>query len=182
MPFCPDCRAKVSEDTRSYPKCGRRLATGQEVNGRTKTDYDKAIRLNPNYADAYCERGDFYHELTEYDKAVADKASSEQDKAEARAKAIKKSADAAAEKAKKDLAALQKAEADARKKVLAEAEDAQKLATELAGCVVADGHTVQCAMGELRPGKRLRGGAMTREAFETFKKSGAVVKMAKSKG
>jgi len=40
--------------------------------GRTGADYDKAIKLNPDNADAYCERGDFYYELDEYDKAISD--------------------------------------------------------------------------------------------------------------
>jgi hypothetical protein len=40
--------------------------------GRTAADYDKAIKLNPDNADAYCERGDFYYELDEYDKAISD--------------------------------------------------------------------------------------------------------------
>lgn len=115
-----------------------------------------------------------------------DKAKSALDKdraaaAEERAKAIEKAEGANAAKAKKDLAAAEKAEADARKKAVADAEAALKLADELTEYVVAEGSTVQCAMGELSKGKRLRGGAMSREAFEVFKKSGAIVKKAKPK-
>lgn len=40
--------------------------------GRTAADYDKLIELDPNNADAYCERGDFYYETDEYDKAIVD--------------------------------------------------------------------------------------------------------------
>jgi hypothetical protein len=40
--------------------------------GKTTADYDKAIKLNPDNADAYCERGDFYYESNEYDKAISD--------------------------------------------------------------------------------------------------------------
>jgi tetratricopeptide (TPR) repeat protein len=72
MSFCPDCGAKVARDNRFCPKCGFRLGTGQETNGGRKTDYDRAVHLNPNCADAYCKRGDFYYEATEYVKALAD--------------------------------------------------------------------------------------------------------------
>ena len=89
---------------------------------------------------------------------------------------------AAEDKATKDEAERQrKAGIQAVKKVIDDVTAQDKLATEMAGYMVAEGHTVQCALGELRPGKRLRGGAMTKEAFDTFKESGAVVKMAKSK-
>lgn len=40
--------------------------------GRTTADYDKLIELDPDNADAYCERGDFYYEAGEYDKAAID--------------------------------------------------------------------------------------------------------------
>jgi len=36
MPFCPDCRTEVSEDTRFCPECGRPLATGQVPKGTSK--------------------------------------------------------------------------------------------------------------------------------------------------
>jgi tetratricopeptide (TPR) repeat protein len=72
MKYCPQCGTKLEENMKFCPECGRRLAANREVNGRTIADYDKAIRLNPNCADAYCERGDFYYEMAEYSKAVAD--------------------------------------------------------------------------------------------------------------
>ena len=40
--------------------------------GRTAADYDKLVELDPNNADAYYERGDFYYETDEYNKAIAD--------------------------------------------------------------------------------------------------------------
>ena len=40
--------------------------------GRTMADYDKLIELDPDNADAYYERGDFYYEMDEYNKAIAD--------------------------------------------------------------------------------------------------------------
>jgi len=40
--------------------------------GRTMADYDKLIELDPDNADAYYERGDFYYETDEYNKAIAD--------------------------------------------------------------------------------------------------------------
>ena len=116
-----------------------------------------------------------------YDKAKAAIASDESAEAEATAKAREKSQGEAAAKAKKDLADQEKADAEARKKAVADAEAKQKLADELNEHVVAKGHTVQCGMGELSVGKRLRGGAMDREAFETHKKNGALVKKAKPK-
>lgn len=44
----------------------------RDEHDRTMADYDKAIELNPDNADAYCERGDFYYEAGEYDKAAID--------------------------------------------------------------------------------------------------------------
>jgi tetratricopeptide (TPR) repeat protein len=35
-------------------------------------DYTKAIELDSNYADAYCNRGSVYNTLQQYEKAVAD--------------------------------------------------------------------------------------------------------------
>jgi len=40
--------------------------------GRTMADYDKLIELDPDNANAYYERGDFYYEMDEYNKAIAD--------------------------------------------------------------------------------------------------------------
>ena len=40
--------------------------------GRTMVDYDKLIELDPDNADAYHERGDFYYEMDQYGKAIAD--------------------------------------------------------------------------------------------------------------
>jgi tetratricopeptide (TPR) repeat protein len=39
---------------------------------KTTTDYDKAIELNPDNADAYYKRGDAYAEIGEYGQAIAD--------------------------------------------------------------------------------------------------------------
>lgn len=36
MPFCPDCRTEVSEDTQFCPECGRRLTIGQDAKGMSK--------------------------------------------------------------------------------------------------------------------------------------------------
>jgi tetratricopeptide (TPR) repeat protein len=36
------------------------------------SDYSEAIRVNPNYANAYCGRGIAYYEVKNYDKAVSD--------------------------------------------------------------------------------------------------------------
>jgi tetratricopeptide (TPR) repeat protein len=36
------------------------------------SDYSEAIRLKPDYADAYLNRGSVYHDKKEYDKAVSD--------------------------------------------------------------------------------------------------------------
>jgi tetratricopeptide (TPR) repeat protein len=35
-------------------------------------DYSEAIRLDPNYANAYCGRGIAYYEVENYDKAISD--------------------------------------------------------------------------------------------------------------
>ena len=40
--------------------------------GSTTVDYDTHIELNPDNADAYHERGQFYSEMDEYGKAIAD--------------------------------------------------------------------------------------------------------------
>ena len=40
--------------------------------GRTAADYDKLIKLDPDNAYAYHERGDFYYEMDEYGKAIDD--------------------------------------------------------------------------------------------------------------
>lgn len=44
----------------------------RDEHGRTAADYDKLIELDPDNADAYHERGDFYYETDQYDKAIAD--------------------------------------------------------------------------------------------------------------
>ncbi len=33
-------------------------------------DYNKAIEINPNFADAYCKRGLTYYNLKDYSKAL----------------------------------------------------------------------------------------------------------------
>jgi len=40
--------------------------------GRTMADYNKLIELDPDNANAYYERGDFYYEIDEYGNAIAD--------------------------------------------------------------------------------------------------------------
>ena len=40
--------------------------------GRTAAYYDKLIELDPDNADAYHERGDFYYDTDQYGKAIAD--------------------------------------------------------------------------------------------------------------
>ena len=40
--------------------------------GKTIADFDKLIKLDPNNADAYRERGDFYCEMDKYGEAIAD--------------------------------------------------------------------------------------------------------------
>lgn len=44
----------------------------QDAYGRTTTDYDKAIELSPDNADAYYRRGDANDEMGEYGKAIVD--------------------------------------------------------------------------------------------------------------
>lgn len=44
----------------------------RDEHGRTAADYDKLIELDPDNADAYHERGDFYYEMDQYGKAIAD--------------------------------------------------------------------------------------------------------------
>ena len=44
----------------------------RDEHGRTVADYDKLIELDPDNADAYHERGDFYYGMDEYGKAMAD--------------------------------------------------------------------------------------------------------------
>jgi len=39
--------------------------------GRTPVDYTEAIRLDPNYAEPYHNRGNAYHRKGEYDNAIA---------------------------------------------------------------------------------------------------------------
>jgi Tfp pilus assembly protein PilF len=43
-----------------------------DASGNPIADYNEAIELNPNHADAYYKRGDAYDELGEYEKAIAD--------------------------------------------------------------------------------------------------------------
>jgi tetratricopeptide (TPR) repeat protein len=44
----------------------------RDASGNSIADYNKAIELNPNHADAYYKRGDAYDEMGEYGKALAD--------------------------------------------------------------------------------------------------------------
>ena len=44
----------------------------RDEHGLAAADYDKLIELDPDNADAYHERGDFYYEMDEYGKAIAD--------------------------------------------------------------------------------------------------------------
>jgi len=43
-----------------------------DASGNSIADYNEAIELNPNHADAYYKRGDAYDEMGEYGKAIAD--------------------------------------------------------------------------------------------------------------
>ena len=42
------------------------------MNNQTIHELDEAIRLNPENATAYLNRGDAYNETGDYDKAIAD--------------------------------------------------------------------------------------------------------------
>ena len=48
------------------------LFTEQNLNRKALTAYDRAIRLNPDYAEAYNNRGAAKNELDLYDEAIAD--------------------------------------------------------------------------------------------------------------
>lgn len=51
---------------------GVRWYKARKRESKAVSDYDKAVELDPNNADAYCERADFYYEMDEYNKAIAD--------------------------------------------------------------------------------------------------------------
>jgi len=44
----------------------------RDEHGRTAADYDRLVELDPDNADAYHERGDFYYDTDQYGKAIAD--------------------------------------------------------------------------------------------------------------
>jgi len=51
MPFCPDCRTEVSEDTRFCPECGCQLPIGQDAQEGSKKRLAKSVtkQLRPMY-------------------------------------------------------------------------------------------------------------------------------------
>ena len=48
------------------------IASFENKGAFDRSDYNKALELNPNYADAYFNRGVAYGEKGDYDRAIAD--------------------------------------------------------------------------------------------------------------
>ena len=88
MLICPKCRIDYEEGKKFCRECGSALVerpsettatpspTGIPANSgqyeRAIEDYNKAIELNPNFANAYKCHGDAYYLLEQYERAIED--------------------------------------------------------------------------------------------------------------
>ena len=69
---CPICGAKNSRDATTCVSCDAPFELRQAEGQITIEDYDEAIRLNPNEAEAYFNRGNAYHNLNKKKRAIED--------------------------------------------------------------------------------------------------------------
>jgi len=69
---CPICGAKNSRDATTCASCGTPFELRQAEGQIAIEDYDEAIRLNPNDAEAYFNRGNAYYSLNKKKRAIED--------------------------------------------------------------------------------------------------------------
>ena len=69
---CPICGAKNSRDATTCASCGTPFELRQAEGQIAIEDYDEAIRVNPNDAVAYFNRGNAYHSLNKKKRAIED--------------------------------------------------------------------------------------------------------------
>jgi tetratricopeptide (TPR) repeat protein len=69
---CPICGAKNSQDATTCASCDAPFELRQVEGQIAIEDYDEAIRLNPNDAEAYFNRGNAYHNLNKKKRAIED--------------------------------------------------------------------------------------------------------------
>ena len=69
---CPSCGTKNPKDATICVSCGEPFELRQAESPKAIKDYDEAIRLNPQSAEAYYKRGGVYHSLGQLERAIED--------------------------------------------------------------------------------------------------------------
>ena len=69
---CPSCGTKNPKDATTCASCGAPFELRQAESREAIKDYDEAIRLNPQSAEAYYKRGFFYQNLGQGERAIED--------------------------------------------------------------------------------------------------------------
>ena len=69
---CPICGAKNSQDATTCASCDAPFDLRQAEGQTAIEDYDEAIHLNSNDAEAYFNRGNAYHNLNKKKRAIED--------------------------------------------------------------------------------------------------------------
>ena len=69
---CPSCGTKNPIDATTCASCGAPFELRQAAGQRAIEDYDKTIRLNSQFADAYHNRGTTYCALGQFERAIKD--------------------------------------------------------------------------------------------------------------
>ena len=69
---CPSCGTKNPKDATTCASCGAPFELRQAKIPEAIKDYDEAIHLNPQSAEAYYKRGFFYQKLGHGERAIED--------------------------------------------------------------------------------------------------------------
>ena len=69
---CSSCGTKNPKSATTCASCGTPFELRQAESRKASKDYDEAIRLNPQSAEAYYKRGFFYQNLSQGERAIED--------------------------------------------------------------------------------------------------------------
>ncbi len=67
---CPSCGTKNPTNATTCTSCGAPFELRQVESPKAIKDYDEAIRLNPQSAETYINRGVVYHNLGQFVQAI----------------------------------------------------------------------------------------------------------------